>query len=89
MATRILTDVEGERFKTNGSVMIEEGWRALYRDEKKDAKADAKELPPLQPGDTREVVKTSVKASKTKPPLAVHGRHAAQIDGGRGQDHRR
>ena len=69
MATRILTDVEGERFKTNGSVTIEEGWRALYRDEKKDAKADAKELPPLQPGDTREVVKTSVKASKTKPPL--------------------
>ena len=69
MATRILTDVEGERFKTNGSVTIEEGWRALYRDEKKDAKTDAKELPPLQPGDTREVVKTSVKASKTKPPL--------------------
>lgn len=69
MATRILTDVEGERFKTNGSIPIEEGWRALYRDEKKDAKTDAKELPPLQPGDTREVVKASVKASKTKPPL--------------------
>ena len=69
MATRILTDVEGERFKTNGSIPIEEGWRALYRDEKKDAKTDAKELPPLKMGDTREVVKTSVKASKTKPPL--------------------
>ncbi len=69
MATRIFTDVEGERFKTNGSITIEEGWRALYRDDKKDAKADAKELPLLKPGDMREVVKASIKASKTKPPL--------------------
>lgn len=61
----IVTKVENCHFKSSGQTPVKEGWRALYRDEKKDADA---ELPNVKVGDTRIVQKTSLKKLKTKPP---------------------
>ncbi len=67
-AARILTQVSGHTFKTTGSTPVSEGWKALYRDEKRaDKEADAP-LPNVAAGEKRLVVKASVKAQKTKPP---------------------
>ena len=66
-STKIITDVEGEKFKTQGNMPISEGWRVLYKGEEK-KKEDETEIPLLSPGDERPVQKVSVKAQKTKPP---------------------
>ncbi|MBR3927552.1 MAG: DNA topoisomerase 3 [Clostridia bacterium] len=66
-STKIITDVEGEKFKTQGNMPISEGWRALYRGEEK-KKEDEGEIPLLAPGDERAVKKAGVKQQKTKPP---------------------
>ena len=61
-----ITTMVGEReFRSSGTVPVEEGWRALYRDEKKAAQD---ELPDVNVGDTRKVARATVKAQKTKPP---------------------
>lgn len=66
-STKIITDVEGEKFKTLGNMPISEGWRALYKDDEK-KKDDEKEIPLLSPGDERDVKRVTVKELKTKPP---------------------
>ncbi len=66
-STRIITDVEGEKFKTQGNMPISEGWRALYKGEEK-KKEDESEIPLLTAGDERPVKKVTSKLSKTKPP---------------------
>lgn len=66
-STRIITDVEGERFKTQGNMPISEGWRVLYKGEEK-KKEDEGEIPLLAPGDERAVKKVTCKQQKTKPP---------------------
>ena len=66
-STKIITDVEGEKFKTQGNMPIDEGWRVLYRDEEK-KKDDDKEIPLLSPGDERDVKRVTSKLQKTKPP---------------------
>lgn len=65
-AARVVTRVGEERFRSNGSMPVIEGWRALYRDEKQETRE--KPLPVLQMGDERKAEKVSVKANKTKPP---------------------
>lgn len=65
-AARVITQVENHHFKSNGSMPIIEGWRALYREEKNDSKENP--LPILKAGDERRVEKVSVKSCKTKPP---------------------
>jgi len=65
-AAKIMTRVGEHLFKSNGSMPVIEGWRALYRDEKQESKE--KPLPQLTVGEQRKVVKVSVKANKTKPP---------------------
>ena len=68
-AARIMTRVEGHLFRSTGSTPVREGWRALYRDEQTAArKKEEAQLPRLSVGDARRVVRTSVKAQKTKPP---------------------
>ena len=68
-AARVMTLVENYLFKSTGSMPVQEGWRALYRDEKEAAKkAQEAMLPQLNVGDERKVVRTSVKGQKTKPP---------------------
>ena len=69
-AARVMTRVEGHLFRSTGSMPLREGWRALYRDEEKAAKkAQEAMLPPLETGDTRRVMRASVRAQKTKPPV--------------------
>jgi DNA topoisomerase-3 len=65
-AAKISTMVGPHEFRSTGSVPVREGWRALYRDEKK-AKA-GEELPNVAVGDERRVRRASVKQQKTKPP---------------------
>ncbi len=77
-AARVMTRVEGHLFRSNGSMPVVEGWRALYRDEKQDVKkkrgGDEKQegeenpLPKLEVGDERKVEKTVVEKKQTKPP---------------------
>lgn len=66
-STKIITDVEGEKFKTQGNMPISEGWRALYKGEEK-KKEDEGEIPLLKSGDERKVQKVTSKQQKTKPP---------------------
>ena len=68
-------------FRTNGKVVIVNGWRDVAelgeppaaksskgKGKKKNAEEDETPLPPLSPGDTRIVQKAEVKEDKTKPP---------------------
>ncbi|MEG2701487.1 MAG: DNA topoisomerase III [Clostridia bacterium] len=74
-ATRVITECEGEHFISNGRVVLEEGFKAVYRDmqgtpkrgkaKQEDAEAP---LPKLAQGDTRKVERVQVKQDKTKPP---------------------
>ena len=65
-AAKIVTRVDGHRFKSTGSAPVTEGWKALYRSDKPE-KGEVL-LPRLEKGATRRVEKVSIKANKTKPP---------------------
>ncbi len=80
-ATKVVTQVDGEAgphlFRTNGRVVLVNGWRDIAPLGKMPAKANRKKssdeeeeiaLPPLSPGDVRTVKKADVKEDKTKPP---------------------
>ena len=66
-SARVLTTVGEHAFKSTGNMPLNEGWRALYREEKSDKEPP---LPLLKEGDTRRVERSTVKACKTKPPAA-------------------
>jgi DNA topoisomerase III len=72
--TTVVTEVEGERFRTRGKVTLEAGWRGVYGVE---ADAEAKqdedsegegELPALQQGQEVKCVDAESEARETKPP---------------------
>jgi len=68
MVTTRITQVEGHHFQTNGKVLVNPGWLAVYgkeaqTDEEKDAS-----LVPVQPGEQVANEHISVNALKTKPP---------------------
>lgn len=65
-SAKITTMVGPHEYRSSGTTPVKEGWRALYRDEKK-AKT-SEELPNVQIGDIRQVKRASVKQQKTKPP---------------------
>ena len=74
-ATKIVTRVEEHTFRTNGKVIINNGWHDVPPLEnppkpRKAAKEEESEgaLPPLQEGDTRTVREARVKEDVTKPP---------------------
>ena len=77
-ALKVITDCEGEAFRSTGRAVKQMGWKALYQQEqtakkprskKKDAEEeDTAALPPLNAGDTRTVKKADVQQSATKPP---------------------
>lgn len=71
-ATKVVTESVSESFVSNGKVVLQEGFKAVYRDlePKRKVKADPDEaaLPPLAQGDERTVKKTAVKKDQTKPP---------------------
>ena len=75
-ATRIITQVGNERFRTTGKAIVENGWHAVPPMEnpprrKKTARGDEEEeavLPPLKQGDRREVRDCRIREDVTKPP---------------------
>ena len=72
--TTVITEVEGERFRTRGKVTLEAGWRGVYGVEPTDtAKQDEDvegegELPELQQGQAVKCVDAEAEAKETKPP---------------------
>lgn len=75
-ATKVITLVENHRFRTNGKVIVANGWHDVPPLEtpvrearkKKDEEEEPVPLPLLQPGDTRSVKALNIKEDKTKPP---------------------
>ena len=65
-SAKITTMVGAREFRSSGVRPLNEGWRALYRDDKK--KEGEPELPAVKVGDTRRVRRACVKQQKTKPP---------------------
>jgi DNA topoisomerase III len=66
LKTTRITTVEGEKFRSNGSVLKNPGWLAVYG---KDAdKDDDASLAPVAPGERPEVKDISVESLKTKAP---------------------
>ncbi len=66
LVTTRITRVENEPFKSEGKVMANPGWMAVYGKE-----ADSEETPTLAPVQANESVKTNaveIKATQTKPP---------------------
>ena len=78
-AMKVITDCEGEAFRSTGRAVKVMGWKALYQQQEEPAKKtrskkkEAEEegtaaLPPLSPGEERTVKKAEVQQSATKPP---------------------
>ena len=66
LVTTRITRVEGEPFKSEGKVMLNAGWLAVYG---KEAQTDdAPTLAPVQPNETVKTIKVEVEANQTKPP---------------------
>ena len=65
ITTRI-TRVEGEPFKTDGKIIVNPGWMAVYG--KQAATGDDQTLCPVISGETAQTENTEVKQSETKPP---------------------
>ncbi len=84
-ATKVITEVDGEkqphRFRTNGRVVIVNGWHDVpplaappkaKSSKKKASEEEEVALPPLQAGDMRTVKSATVKEDKTKPPAHMN-----------------
>jgi len=73
-ATRIITQVGEDRFRTTGKQILISGWHEVAplgdppRKKKKKEEEEEAVLPPLQVGDTRVVRGAAVKEDVTKPP---------------------
>jgi len=77
-ALKVITECEGEVFRSTGRTVKVMGWKALYQEDKPVKKTRSKKkseedneeasLPALTPGDERIVKKTTVQQSATKPP---------------------
>jgi DNA topoisomerase III len=72
--TTVVTEVEGERFRTRGKITLEAGWRGVYGLEadargRQDEDGEAEgELPPLEQGQAVTCVEAESDARETKPP---------------------
>ena len=68
ITTRI-TRVEKHAFKTEGKVLVNPGWLAVYGKEAPlDDEAGGTSLPPLVPGETLDTRAVEIKAGMTRPP---------------------
>ncbi len=66
LVTTRITRVEGEPFKSEGKVMVNAGWLAVYG---KEAESDdTPSLVPVKPNETVKTAKIDVEANVTKPP---------------------
>ncbi len=66
LVTTRITRVENEPFKTEGKVMVNPGWLAVYGREAQ--REDTPSLAPVQPNETVETREVEVIANQTKPP---------------------
>jgi DNA topoisomerase-3 len=72
--TTVVTDVEGETFRTRGKITLEAGWRGVYGVEPDEPKAqdeeeaEGGELPALEQGMKVVCVEAVSEATETKPP---------------------
>ncbi len=79
--TVVLTEVEGESFRSRGKVLVEAGWRAAYgqaaeveaqarraADGAEDEESAERSLPPLEQGQKVVCAEAEVLAKQTKPP---------------------
>jgi len=69
-ATKVITTTEDETFLSTGTVVLDEGFKRIYRDlqSAKKGKEGEAALPSLNEGDERLVKKALVKKDQTKPP---------------------
>jgi DNA topoisomerase-3 len=65
LVTTRITQIEGHHFQTNGKVLVNPGWLAVYGKEAQDEDAN---LVPVQPGESVANEHVSVNALKTRPP---------------------
>src|SRR6184192_1840848 len=65
VTTRI-TRVEGEPFKTDGRIIVDPGWKAVYG--KEAAGEDEQSIVPIAPNERANVLAIEVKENETKPP---------------------
>ena len=65
ITTRI-TRVEGEAFKSDGKIIVDPGWLAVYG--KQAATDDEQTLCAVKPGETAQTTHVEIKESQTKPP---------------------
>ncbi len=66
LVTTRITRVEGEPFKSEGKVLVNAGWLAVYG---KEAQTDdTPTLTPVQPSETVKTINVEVIANQTKPP---------------------
>lgn len=67
--TNRITRVVGEAFKTEGKVLVEPGWLAVYgKAAELEDSDDSPQLVPVQPNETVDNLAIDIKASQTKPP---------------------
>ena len=70
--TNRITTVESEKFKTDGKIIIDPGWMAVYGKEAESEKSgdeeNSKALVPVKKGETADVEAIEVKESLTRPP---------------------
>ncbi|MDD5298761.1 MAG: DNA topoisomerase III [Rhodocyclaceae bacterium] len=67
LVTTRITRVEGEAFKTEGKVLVNPGWLAVYGKEAQ-SDDDAAALAPVDKGETVATREVTVKSNVTKPP---------------------
>ncbi len=67
VTTRI-TRVEGEAFKTDGKVIVDPGWMAVYGKQAESEEETEKSVVAVKPGEGADTVHVESKESQTKPP---------------------
>jgi DNA topoisomerase-3 len=66
--TTRLTRVEGECFKTDGKIIVDPGWLAVYGKQAESEEESEKSICAVQPGERAQTLGIEVKESATKPP---------------------
>ncbi len=67
ITTRITT-VEAEKFRTDGKVIVDPGWLAVYGRQAENEEGGDKTIVPIRDGESAKTIAVEVKESQTKPP---------------------
>ncbi len=74
--TTVITEIEGETFRSRGRVLVEAGWQAAYaelpeEDGQPEDEADARELPELHEGEQVQCPRAESSGRETAPPARL------------------